>query len=101
MRTLTLGLSGLACMVALMAATAMPATSQPRGANRGEEAGYRYRHYDHGYRPYYRPYATTIRTTTITISPTTDQALASRLGSKRASLCQIGQPRCSTRLSKR
>ena len=44
-------------MVALMAATAMPATSQPRGANRGEEAGYRYRQHGYGYRPYYRPYA--------------------------------------------
>jgi hypothetical protein len=60
MRTLTLGLSGLACMVALMAATATPASSQPRGhtsANRGEEAGYRYRQHGYGYRPHYRPYA--------------------------------------------
>ena len=60
MRTLTLGLSGPACLVALVATTTVPATAQPRGhteANRGEEVGYRYREHGYGYRPYYRPYA--------------------------------------------
>ena len=88
MRALILGFVGLACMVALMAETATPAASQPRGhtsANRGEEAGYRYRQQGYGYRPYYGPTPTTVPTTTrttilTTISPTTGRALVSRLG---------------------
>jgi hypothetical protein len=59
MRALTSGLSALACMVALMATIAAPATAQPRGqtnANRGEETEYRERHRGYGYHPYDGPY---------------------------------------------
>jgi hypothetical protein len=48
----------LGCTLAL-AATAVPATAQPRGqasANKAEESGYRDRHRGYGYRPYRGPY---------------------------------------------
>ena len=63
MRSLTLSLSGLACIFALMLVANGPAKSQPSALALGqtsagdvEEVGYRYRRYRHGYRPYYRPY---------------------------------------------
>ena len=59
MRALTLGLSALACTVALVATTATSATAQPRGQrnwNKAEEGGYRDRHGSYGYRRYDGPY---------------------------------------------
>jgi hypothetical protein len=58
MRALTLGLSALACTVALVATTATSATAQPRGQrnwDKAEESGYRDRHRGYGYRRYYGP----------------------------------------------
>jgi hypothetical protein len=58
MRALILGLSALACTVALMATTATSATAEARGQrnwNKTEEGGYRERHGGYGYRRYYGP----------------------------------------------
>jgi hypothetical protein len=55
MRALTLGLSALACTVALVATMATSATAEPHG-NKAEEGGYRDRHRGYGYRRYDGPY---------------------------------------------
>ena len=59
MRALTLGLSALACTVALVATIATSATAQPRGQrnwDKAEESGYRDRHGSYNYRRYDGPY---------------------------------------------
>jgi hypothetical protein len=59
MLALILGLSALACTVALLATTATSATAESRGQrnwNKAEESGYRDRHGGYGYRRYNGPY---------------------------------------------
>lgn len=58
MRTLVLGLSALACTVALVATTTTSATAEPRGQrnwNKAEESGYRDHHRGYGYPRHYGP----------------------------------------------
>jgi hypothetical protein len=58
MRTLVLGLSALACTVALVATTTTSATAEPRGQrnwNKAEEGGYRDHHRGYGYPRHYGP----------------------------------------------
>jgi hypothetical protein len=64
MRALNLTLLGLSGVAVAMIAAPMPASAQPGalplayGQNAGvvEDAGYRYRRYRYGYRPYHRRY---------------------------------------------
>jgi hypothetical protein len=60
MRTLTMGLHALVCMVAILASTANSVTAEPRGHrdwNKAEQSGWRDRpHGGYGYRAY-GPYA--------------------------------------------
>jgi hypothetical protein len=58
MRALTLGLSALACTVALAVTMVTSATAEPHGQrnrNKAEEGGYRERHRGYGYRRYDGP----------------------------------------------
>jgi hypothetical protein len=59
MRALTLGLSALACTVALVVTMATSATAEPHGQrnwNKAEEGGYRDRNHGYGYRRYDGPF---------------------------------------------
>jgi hypothetical protein len=59
MRALTLGLSALACTVALVATTATSAIAEPHGQRNWKKAeghGYRDHHHGYGYRRYGGPY---------------------------------------------